>query len=84
MSAFWGPAVGAVGVRKEFEQYLPVIRGASIPYDAPGKHRLEQVRYSWEKLAEDTGVTTEDVQCRMCDFGMHYWTSHHPWIIPEP
>ncbi len=20
----------------------------------------------------------------MADFGVHYWTSHHPWVIPEP
>jgi glycine dehydrogenase subunit 2 len=59
------------------------IPGASAPY-APGKHRFEQVRYSWEKLTKDTGITSEDVQRRMCDFGMHYWTSHHPWIVPEP
>lgn len=146
-----GPAVGAVGVRKEFEKFLPVplvdfdgqkyyfnyeventigkvrsfygvipvvvrayawimslgeeglkevartavlnsnylfrnilkIRGAGAPY-APGKHRFEQVRYSWEKMTEETGITTEDVQRRMCDFGLHYWTSHHPWIVPEP
>jgi glycine dehydrogenase subunit 2 len=35
-------------------------------------------------MTEETGITTEDVQRRMCDFGLHYWTSHHPWIVPEP
>jgi glycine dehydrogenase subunit 2 len=59
------------------------IRGVEVPY-APGKHRFEQVRYSWAPLTEETGITTEDVQRRMCDFGLHYWTSHHPWIVPEP
>ncbi|WP_195947428.1 aminomethyl-transferring glycine dehydrogenase subunit GcvPB [Paraclostridium bifermentans] len=55
--------------------------------DAPyieGKQRIEQVRYSLEKLKEDTGVGTGDIQRRMMDFGMHYWTSHHPYYIPEP
>ncbi len=55
--------------------------------DAPyikGKQRVEQVRYTLQKLAEDTGITTGDVQRRMMDFGMHYWTSHHPYYIPEP
>lgn len=55
--------------------------------DAPyikGKQRIEQVRYSLEKLKEDTGVGTEDIQRRMMDFGMHYWTSHHPYYVPEP
>ena len=59
------------------------IRGIHIPY-APGRHRFEQVRYSWAPLTEETGITTEDVQRRMCDFGLHYWTSHHPWIVAEP
>ena len=28
---------------------------------------------------------TEDVKCRIADFGrQHYWTSHHPWVVPEP
>ncbi|WZL73892.1 aminomethyl-transferring glycine dehydrogenase subunit GcvPB [Clostridiaceae bacterium 35-E11] len=55
--------------------------------DAPyirGKQRIEQVRYTIEKLAKDTGIKTEDIQRRMMDFGMHYWTSHHPYYIPEP
>lgn len=55
--------------------------------DAPyikGRQRIEQVRYTLEKLTEDTGVKTEDVQRRMMDFGMHYWCSHHPYYVPEP
>jgi glycine dehydrogenase subunit 2 len=59
------------------------LQGASAPY-AEGKHRIEQVRYSWEELTEETGVTTEDVICRMVDFGFHLWTSHHPFVVPEP
>lgn len=146
-----GPACGAVGVTKEFEQFLPAplvdlkddsyflnydlpnsigkvrafygvpqvvlkayswamslgaeglyevakiavlnnnylfkkvleIKGASAPF-IEGKQRIEQVRYSWEKLTEDTGITTENVQNRMFDFGLHYWTSHHPYIVPQP
>ncbi|MCC3866813.1 aminomethyl-transferring glycine dehydrogenase subunit GcvPB [Terrisporobacter mayombei] len=55
--------------------------------DAPyikGKQRIEQVRYTLEKLRDDTTVTTGDIQRRMMDFGMHYWTSHHPYYIEEP
>jgi glycine dehydrogenase subunit 2 len=59
------------------------IRGASAPF-APGRHRIEQVRYSWEELTRDTGVTTEDITLRMADFGFHLWSSHHPFIVPEP
>lgn len=50
----------------------------------PTLQRVEQVRYTIEKLAKDTGITSGDVQRRMMDFGMHYWTSHHPYHIPEP
>lgn len=59
------------------------IRGASAPYDT-GRHPIEQVRYSWQTLTEETGVTTEDVTNRMVDFGFHMWSSHHPFVIPQP
>jgi glycine dehydrogenase subunit 2 len=65
-------------------KHIAQIPGVVIHY-AEGKRRMEQVRYSWEKLKADTGFGTEDVQRRMVDFGLqHYWMSHHPWIIPEP
>ena len=59
------------------------IKGASAPY-AKGKHRIEQVRYSWEDLTKDTGITTEDITLRMADFAFHLWSSHHPFVVPEP
>jgi glycine dehydrogenase subunit 2 len=56
-----------------------------VTWYAKGHRRLEQVRYSWEKLAQDAGVGTEDVMRRLGDFGIeHYWTSHHPWVVPQP
>ncbi|MGC0415629.1 aminomethyl-transferring glycine dehydrogenase subunit GcvPB [Embleya sp. AB8] len=57
------------------------IPGASAPWD---KGRLEQVRYSWQQLYEDTGVHSEEIGVRASDFGVHYWTSHHPYVVPEP
>jgi len=59
------------------------IRGLSAPF-AEGRHRLEQVRYSWEGLANDTGVGTLDVQRRVADYGNHCWLCHEPWVVPEP
>lgn len=56
-----------------------------VKYYAEGKVRLDQVRFSWEKLKEDTRIGTEEVQNRMVDFGIQsYHTSHHPYIVPEP
>jgi glycine dehydrogenase subunit 2 len=59
------------------------IPGASAPY-ARGKRRIEQVRYSLEALCEEAGVHSEQIGLRTADFGVHYWTSHHPYIVPEP
>ncbi|MCL5256850.1 MAG: aminomethyl-transferring glycine dehydrogenase subunit GcvPB [Chloroflexi bacterium] len=60
------------------------VRGVSAPY-AEGKYRLQEVRYSWENLKKETGIGTEDVDNRVVDFGVNsYFTSHEPWIVPEP
>jgi glycine dehydrogenase subunit 2 len=89
----WVMSLGAEGLREVSEiavlnnNYLLTkmleIRGVSAPY-ASGKRRIEQVRYSWESLAKDTGVSSEQIGLRAADFGVHYWTSHHPFIVPEP
>ena len=59
------------------------IKGAAAPY-ARDRHRIEQVRYSWEPLFEKTGITTEEVTFRLADFGFHLWSSHHPFVVPQP
>ena len=59
------------------------LKGTSVSFPKT-RRRIEQVRYSWEPLTKETGITTEDVTCRMADFGFHLWSSHHPWIVPEP
>lgn len=59
------------------------LAGVTIPYSA-GVHRIEQVRYSWEDLAAQTGISSGELGQRMADFGFHYWTSHHPYVVPEP
>jgi glycine dehydrogenase subunit 2 len=89
----WIMSLGADGLREVAEtavlnnnyllQKVLEIRGASAPY-AKGKRRIEQVRYSWEQLSEETGVHSEEIGYRAADFGTHYWTSHHPYIVPEP
>lgn len=89
----WIMSLGAEGLREVSEiavlnnNYLLnqvlKIRGVSAPY-ARGKRRIEQVRYSWEQLSADTGVQSEEIGQRIVDFGMHYWTSHHPFVVPEP
>ena len=46
------------------EKLLLAIPGVTESY-GEGKVRLDQIRYSWEKLTEDTGVTSEDVERRL-------------------
>jgi glycine dehydrogenase subunit 2 len=89
----WIMSLGAEGLKETANvavlnnnyilEKIKKIKGASAPY-ARGRHRIEQVRYSWETLTKETGVTTEDVTYRMADFGFHLWSSHHPFIVPEP
>jgi len=42
------------------------------------------VRYTWQQLFEQTGISTEELGTALSDFGLHYWTSHHPWVLPQP
>jgi glycine dehydrogenase subunit 2 len=89
----WVMSLGAEGLREVAEiatlnnNYLLhrmlQIPGVSAPY-AQGRRRVEQVRYSWQELAQATGVHSEEIGLRAADFGVHYWTSHHPYIVPEP
>lgn len=89
----WIMSLGAEGLRETAEvavlnnnyvmKKIQKLKGAAVSYPK-SKGRIEQVRYSWEKLTEETGVTTEDVTCRMADFGFHLWSSHHPWVVPQP
>lgn len=91
----WVMSLGAEGLKAVAEtavlnnNYLMAgiakIRGASIPWPANHSHRLEQARYSWSQLHQDTGVSSHDVMMRMIDFGLqHYMLSHHPMLVPEP
>jgi len=89
----WAMSLGADGLREVAEvavlnnNYLLSkmlrIAGVSAPY-AKGKRRIEQVRYSWQDLVQETGVHSEEIGLRAADFGVHYWTSHHPFVVPEP
>ncbi|GAB2453620.1 aminomethyl-transferring glycine dehydrogenase subunit GcvPB [Xylanimonas ulmi] len=89
----WIRSLGAEGLREVAEiavlnnnYLLELVRripGASVPY-AQGRRRIEQVRYSWKELFEATGVSSEEIGLRMADYGLHYWTSHHPHVVPQP
>ena len=38
-----------------------------------------------QKLKEETGLGSHEIQNRIVDFGIQsYWFSHHPYVVPEP
>jgi glycine dehydrogenase subunit 2 len=88
----WAAAMGAEGLREAAEvsminnQYLSEkmkeVPGVTKPY---GGKRLDQARWSLEKLKKETGCGINDVNKRVIDYGVQsFFTSHHPWIVPEP
>jgi glycine dehydrogenase subunit 2 len=61
------------------------IRGVSLPWVERHPFRLQEARFSLEKLKEEAGVGIDDVNHRIVDFGVQrVFASHEPWIIPEP
>ena len=91
----WIMAHGAEGLRTVAEtavlnnnylaRKLDEIPGITVPYRDTAAYRLQEVRYSWERLHEETGVSTNDIKNRMIDYGVNsYFTSHEPWLIAEP
>ena len=91
----WTMMLGADGLRacadisvinnNYMEKKMMEIAGLSQAFLGNGHKRQEQIRYSWEKVKADTGVGTNEINNRVVDYGLpHYWTSHHPWEIPEP
>ena len=90
----WIMNLGAEGLKKVAEtavlnnnylqKLLTRIDGVTLPYDASAR-RVEQVRYSMQKLYEETGVTIGDLERRMVDYGVtDVYDSHHPWLVPQP
>lgn len=91
----WCAMMGAEGLREcadvsvinnnymqKLMEEIPYITSA---FQNNGIVRQEQIRYSFSQLTEKTGVGSEDANRRMLDFGIPwFWSSHHPWVIPEP
>src|SRR5436190_2209377 len=68
----WVLALGAAGLREVAEiavlnnnylaKRLEGVRGLEVSYaEENGARRLEQIRYSWRQLTEDTGLSTLDL-----------------------
>lgn len=91
----WSRMMGAEGLRECAEisvlnnnymlRIMEQIPGVGHAFQGNGIVRQEQIRYSFEGLQEKYGIGSEDMNCRMGDYGIPwFWSSHHPWVIPEP
>jgi len=61
------------------------VKGVSLPYYESHPFRMQEARFSLEKMQNDTGVGIEDLNRRIVDFGVQKcFTAHEPWIIPQP
>jgi glycine dehydrogenase subunit 2 len=91
----WMMAMGAEGLEEASEvavinnnyliRKLLKVRGVSLPWHESHPFRLQEARFSLQKLREDTGIGVADVNRRIVDYGLQDMeTSHEPWIIPEP
>lgn len=66
------------------KKILEEVPGVTLHYDF-GQRRMEQTRFSFDKLKEETGCGIEDVNNRIVDYGIpEIWESHHPITVPEP
>jgi len=91
----WIMTMGAQGLKETSEvavmnnnyllKKLLEIRGVSLPWGKHHPFRMQDVRLSLEKQKEETGIGIDEVNRRIVDFGVQRcFTSHEPWIIPEP
>jgi len=91
----WAMTMGAAGLREcadvsvinnnYMQKLLESIPGVTSAFQDNGIIRMEQVRYSFEKIKKAVDVGSDDMNRRFLDYGLPwFWSSHHPWVIPEP
>jgi glycine dehydrogenase subunit 2 len=91
----WIMSMGAEGLKEASEvavvntnylvKKLLEVRGVTLPWGKHHPFRMQEARFSLEKMKNDTGIGIDDVNHRIVDFGVQRcFTSHEPWIVPEP
>ncbi len=91
----WIMSLGAEGLKETSEvavmnnnylvKKLLEVRGVTLPWGGHHPFRMQEARFSLEKMKNDTGIGIDDVNHRIVDFGVQRcFTSHEPWIVPEP
>ena len=91
----WIMTIGAEGLEETSEvavmnnnyliRKLLEVRGVTLPWHKSHPFRLQEARFSLEKMKEETGIGIADFNRRIVDYGLQDMeTSHEPWIVPEP
>jgi glycine dehydrogenase subunit 2 len=91
----WILSMGAKGLEETSEvaiinnnyliKKLLEVRGVTLPWVKNHPRRLQEARFSLEKMKQDTGIGIDEVNCRIVDYGIQRcFTSHLPWTTPEP
>jgi len=89
----WIMSMGEQGLREAAEwavinnnyliKKMLEVRGVDIAW--PNRGKLQEARFHLQKMKEETGIGSAEVNLRIADFGIQtYFDSHEPVIIPEP
>lgn len=89
----WIMSMGEQGLREAAEwavinnnyliKKMLEVRGVDIAW--PNRRKLQEARFHLQKMKEETGIGSAEVNLRIADFGVQtYFESHEPVIIPEP
>jgi glycine dehydrogenase subunit 2 len=91
----WVMSMGSNGLRETSEvailnnnyliRKISKIRGVSLPWSERNPIRLQEARFSLEKMKKETGIGIEKFNRRIVDYGVQrLFLSHEPWLVPEP
>jgi glycine dehydrogenase subunit 2 len=91
----WIMTMGAEGLMETSEvavinsnyliQKLLKIRGVTLPWKESYPRRLQEARFSLQKMKAETGIGVDALNRRIVDFGIQRcFTAHEPPIVPEP
>lgn len=91
----WIMSMGAEGLKETSEvavinnnyllHRLLKIRGVTLPWGESYPRRLQEARFSLQKMKEETGIGVDALNRRITDLGLQRcFTAHEPPIVPEP
>lgn len=89
----WIMALGAKGLKEASamavinNNYLikKMLEVKGVDIVCPHRNKLQEARFTVDRIFQDTGVTTTDINRRVVDYGIvSYFEGHEPMIDPNP